>query len=102
MKCKNCGCDSTFVEQIIQTNGAKHNAVKCAQCKKLQTYIKSVPNSNFIMPYGKYKGMLIKDITKKDLNYAKWTIENSQTNIGNRFTELIKGYEAIASHKNKS
>jgi len=70
MLCKHCG----EVEAAIRQNSIHHSAY-CTVCG---AFIKHVPQSetDFKMPFGKYKGVRASDLVQTDLNYARWAHQN--------------------------
>jgi len=87
--CKKCGSvfdEYETIERIFR-NGTKHIEARCPVCGK---YIKYLPQDNFRMPFGKYKGMDIMDVARKDIDYLRWLEENTTKNsIRNRCREAI-------------
>ena len=70
MLCKHCG----DVEAAIRQNGP-HLSAYCTKCG---SFIKHVPKSDtdFTMPFGKYKGVAASEIVRDDRAYAMWAVEN--------------------------
>jgi hypothetical protein len=87
--CHSCGAlfeEYKTAEKIFK-NGTKHIEARCPLCDK---WIKYLPQENFIMPFGKYKGMDIDEVARKDLDYIRWLEENTESNsIRNRCLSAI-------------
>ena len=82
-KCPACGED-TYTEPKENRLG-----LYCIKCG----WIRWLPQnwSDFIMPFGKYKGKTISEIKEIDFNYIQWGAENIDIeDIQNKFEEALK------------
>ena len=82
MICHRCQKD---VHPVYSKSGP-HIRADCPVCQK---YIKFIPLKNkdeWVMPFGKYKDVKLKDIN--DRSYLEWLLENVE--VGNRMRTLIE------------
>jgi uncharacterized protein (DUF3820 family) len=81
--CKHCG----DVEPAIRPNGP-HLSAYCTKCG---CFIKHVPQSDtdFTMPFGKYKGVKASEIVRDDREYAKWAYFNMDK-LPSRYLSILQ------------
>lgn len=76
LKCKHCGSVNKF-NVVVSGNHLK------AVCSVCDSYIKFLPQptEDFIIPFGKYKDMPLKDMrSKEQISYLRWMIETGKFN----------------------
>ena len=83
MLCKHCG----EVEAAIRQNSIHHSAY-CTVCG---AFIKHVPQSetDFKMPFGKYKGVNASQVVTEDRRYAEWARDNMDK-LSSRYMDILK------------
>ncbi|MBT9175543.1 MAG: hypothetical protein DDT22_01223 [candidate division WS2 bacterium] len=72
--CRHCGlCQNLLTAKIEKhyiPNGGYHIKALCSNCGR---FIRNIPHSSpKIIPFGKYKGMLIADVVKENPAYLRW------------------------------
>ena len=83
MLCKHCG----EIDPAIHQNGP-HLSAYCTKCG---SFIKHVPKSetDFTMPFGKYKGLAASELVVKDRQYAQWAVEN-MIKLSPRYLSILR------------
>jgi hypothetical protein len=90
MTCKYCGGETTEELQLF-ANGTKHIKIICVECGRFQQFKQRVDDSDFVMPFGKYKGKTISEIIKDDRQYAIWVSEKVKSNnVKRRFKAILE------------
>ncbi len=87
--CQTCGLINDYHE--VQKN--IHVAAYCNGC---DSYIKNLPQGKpFILPFGKFKGVLLSDMVSKDqTDYLHWMLRQSfNNNIKTKVSEHLKTLE---------
>jgi Putative quorum-sensing-regulated virulence factor len=89
-RCKKCNGEFFRCFTKIFSNGTKHLEARCADCDTHLHYLpQREPLNDFVhigdveAPFGKHKGMKLKDIPK---DYLKWMADNTKS----RWRELAK------------
>lgn len=86
IKCNNCDKE---VEPILESAG-KHIKASCSECKR---YIKFVSQGlPATLYFGKYKGKLIEEVARIDLDYLHWLYGESKDE------KLKDKIDAVLSH----
>jgi len=83
VECKHSKTKTT--EQISKT-GVKQLKKTCSTCGKFLGFESYLSDDEFIMPYGKHKGTLLREI---DTDYLKWLSENSKGSLKKRVERII-------------
>lgn len=84
--CNQCGSINDY--RIIQKG--IHQTAYCNGC---DAYIKNIPQGKpFIMPFGKFKGTLLTDMTSKEqVDYLDWMLrQDFNNNIKTKVTDHLK------------
>lgn len=71
-KLKDC-IEHDLQEEAISLHSALHDM---RYCRKLYLHQRSSDNSGMRMTFGKYKGLLVKDVAARYPDYAAWVIES--------------------------
>lgn len=86
----------------------KHNDGKfhlrsfCISCKEAFQLLKSVPNDEFAMPFGKHKGKKLSDLVKENPDYVRWLAENIKDgNVKTRAIEVLRNIKPQGSAPTK-
>lgn len=67
------------VEPVLTPKG-KHLRADCPLCKKYIKFVSHVPSDEFVMPFGKYKGVKLTEVAKIDSDYLHWLYGATQKN----------------------
>jgi len=73
------------------TGEVKKIGIYCSDCGKWIKWESFVDDSDFIMPFGKFKGQKIADIVKNEKAYALWACGNLKGSLKARFARLYDG-----------
>lgn len=92
--CKHCSKEVTFITEKKANNYVAY----CAECG---CYIKNVPyndlgikSNEHVFPFGKYKGVKIKDCT--DISYLTWAMNNLTTMTDNFLDAIYNRLEELS------
>lgn len=90
MKIDVCECGSKDFEVSDQEfkDGSIHKRMTCKACQRFLGYQKNVLDDQFKMPFGKYKGMLLKDMCKKDPEYVCWLLNVAKPSLKERLKRV--------------
>ncbi len=73
----NCRSCKQYVEMILLEetfkNGTRHIAKYCPKCGKHNAYL-PLPNGESVYPFGKYKGVMFKDLPDSFLDWGMKTL----------------------------
>ena len=71
MNCKYCNSPVDYFPKVF-ANGTQHMEKKCLSCGRSNGFERTVPDSEFLIPFGKYKGQLLGGVLLKDPSYLLW------------------------------
>ena len=86
-----CGSSNVKLELYVASNGVPRSKLYCRQCQSRGELNHNLTNDEFKMPFGKYRGMSVAEITRLDSDYANW-IAGQKTiteQIRNRFKQSL-------------
>ena len=77
----NCCSDfnNFIIKEQIFKNGVKHLRKECKKCNKFLGFVQQELKDDYILPFGKHKGELLKNVDKGYLNWLydqDWVKEN--------------------------
>jgi hypothetical protein len=86
--CNHCGHEEEKQYIIINSAGIEHLRADCAKCGRYKRFVpQDKPLSEWVMPFGKYKGKKLKEI---DYDYLWWGAENITGNSGKKITAYLE------------
>lgn len=89
--CHKCGTVTLKEGKLVTfQNKTVHLELLCAGCGRFVSWKRHVSNSEFVMPFGKYRGMTLLEILDRDRHYLEWALNNFESgNLVNRIEEVL-------------
>lgn len=83
MICNKCGCileqKDIIKKLVVYANKTEHLQAWCGQCNSFMTTLPQI--GKYKMPFGKHKGLLIKEIQQYYPEYLDWVLNKSDIDI---------------------
>lgn len=89
-------CDGIYPHKLtwaVMSDGRRMLKGECLECGKVRAMPQNNPAQDFVMPYGKHKGLALKDIPR---DYLYWVKANSDKSVLKKVTEFLA--EADSKH----
>ncbi len=87
--CTNCGSYDVLVTPFKMSNGALAIKGRCRVCERADRVAHNERPSEFVMPFGKYKGDTLSQIADDDPDYLQWLLDNAD-NLSSSIREKIE------------
>jgi len=85
-----CRCSVGVYSQDARIiNGFTHMQKICSSCGHKGAIVKQYI-TDFKMPFGKYKGIALKELYVKDPKYYEWCVNNMDGNVAGRMSEYLE------------
>ena len=94
--CKVCR-DKTKIKKLCNVCNEPHRSRlynSCCQCRKQQEYEKEKVE-NYTVCFGKYKGVLVKDLPTDYVEWCYLTIKKNNTSFNNKFVKALHYHFSI-------
>ena len=90
----NCNCNNIKEEYQTFKNGTRHLRQTCRDCNKFLGFKQQPLADDFVMPFGKHKGKLFKDL---DIGYLEWLIKQDwvKENMLIKANTIIETFEKV-------
>lgn len=90
-KCRRCGSENLLLKEVTFKNGTLHTKADCLDCALLFFAPRELEENqnDFSMPFGKYKGSTLLEISRSDPDYLMWAASTLKGNIQRRINLFL-------------
>ena len=85
VSCGECGSYDVALTPKILKNNVPQLQGHCQQCGLKKFIPQNQPTTHWYMPFGKYRGLTLRQIKENDPDYFEWAVNNLPTNVNEKF-----------------